>query len=206
VGGSTAREPSAVAQMRLVHVLARATGYAIPDREYRRLQRATAAQRSDFITTLEFKRDLLEVLAGKRPQGSATTAQMLYWVDLRERSLDRPTMDEVREKWSFTTIEMKSTIAAAMKAFNQLQDRQGRDVADWRRTRGFFDDDVRREAHRRQVQKKNQREQERREKTREAEKAAILSWRINGPEELKAQQRALKRWENKWIHPYDRHK
>lgn len=200
------RTPSAIAQMKLIHVLAREADHWIPPRDYKRLQRATAADRSDFITLLQFKRGLRELLAGKRMQGSATKTQILYWIDLRERCKDRPTMDEVGQKWVLSASEMQSTISETMKLFNDLCDRQGREVSEWRRARGFYDDDLRREAHRLQVQKKNQRQQERRDTAKLAEKAAILAWRIDGPDDLKAQQRAYKRWESKWVNPYDQHK
>ncbi|PZE57497.1 hypothetical protein [Curtobacterium sp. MCLR17_044] len=200
------REPSAIAQMKLIHVLARESDHWIPPRDYKRLQRGTAADRSEFITTLQFKRDLRELLAGKRMQGDATKTQILYWIDVRERCNTRPTMDEVSQKWMLSTSEMQAAISEAMKAFNDLCDQQGRDVNEWRQARGLYDDEVRREAHRLQVQKKNQRQEERRGAIKLAEKAAILAWRIEGPDDLKAQQRAYKHWESKWVHPYDRHK
>lgn len=200
------REPSATAQMKLIHVLARETDHWIPSRDYKRLQRATAADRSEFITTLQYKHDLRELLGGKRIQGRATPTQILYWIEIRERFGNRPTLDEVRQNQMLSTSEMQVAISEAMKAYNDLCDRQGREVSDWRLARGFYNDEVRQEAHRRAVQKKIQREHERRENTRQAEWETILSWKIDGSEDVKAQQRALKRWESKWVDPYDRHK
>lgn len=198
------RTPSTGAQLRLIRVLARETRYFLPDREVKRLQRSSWQVRSEFISSLHLRRDVIKMLASPRADGGATSKQIWYWIDLRVRSGSRPSLEEVEQKYALSTRQMASEIQGAMKAFNTLRDQQGRTVSPWRLAHHFYDDDVLREAHRKKAEKKNQRAAQREEMRQTKQLEDILNMQIDGPDDLRAQKRAIRQWDDRWIGYYDR--